>query len=85
MMKKMGETDQKDALDEAFILFDKNGDGDITFEDLKAVAMELNEAMTDEELHEMLSGASQNKNAKGDICVSDQAFKTMLSKTNNNS
>ena len=56
MMKKMGENDQKEALDEAFHLFDKNGDGDITFEDLKAVAQELNEAMTDEELHEMLIG-----------------------------
>ena len=54
MMKKMAETDQKDALDEAFFLFDKNGDGEITFEDLKAVAMELNETMTDEELYEML-------------------------------
>ena len=26
MMKKMGETDQKEALDEAFALFDKNQD-----------------------------------------------------------
>ena len=65
MMKKMQENDQKDALDEAFHLFDKDNDGDITFEDLKAVAMELNEAMTDEELHEMLAGASKNRNDKG--------------------
>ncbi len=75
MMKKMGENDQKEALDEAFHLFDKNGDGDITFEDLKAVAQELNEAMTDEELHEMLIGASQNRNTNDQIAVSDQAFK----------
>ena len=61
MMKKMGETDQKEALDEAFILFDKNRDGFITFEDLKAVAIELNETMTDEELEEMLAGATQQK------------------------
>ena len=58
MMKKMGETDQKDALDEAFVLFDKDGNGAITFDDLKAVARELNETMTDEELYEMLAGAS---------------------------
>ena len=50
MMKKMGETDAKDALEEAFTLFDKNEDGVITFEDLKKVATELREEMTDEEL-----------------------------------
>ena len=71
MMKKMQEPDQKDALDEAFQLFDKDGDGDITFEDLKAVAVELNENMTDEELLEMLVGASTNRNAAGQVSVSD--------------
>ena len=54
MMKKMAETDSKNDLEDAFILFDKDGDGEITFEDLKAVAEELNETMTDEELLEML-------------------------------
>ena len=63
MIKKMGETDKKEALDEAFLLFDKDGDGDITFDDLKAVAEELNENLTDEEITEMLAGASQNRNA----------------------
>ena len=84
MMKKMAETDQKDALDEAFILFDKDGDGEITFEDLKKVAEELSENMTEEELHEMLAGASTNRNANNQIAVGDQAFKQMLSKSNNN-
>ena len=45
-------------MDEAFILFDKDGDGYITIDDLKAVAIELNETMTDEELEEMLAGAT---------------------------
>ena len=58
MMMKMSQTDQKEALDEAFILFDKDGDGYITIDDLKAVAIELNETMTDEELEEMLAGAT---------------------------
>ena len=74
MMKKMWENDQKEALDEAFILFDKNRDGYITFEDLKAVAIELNETMTDEELEEMLAGATQQK-IDNQIAVTDQAFK----------
>ena len=85
MMKKMSETDAKDAMNEAFLLFDKDGNGVITFDDLKAVATELNETMTDEELHEMLLGASQNRNEKGEIAVSDQAFSQMLGKSNNSS
>ena len=84
MMKKMGETDQKDALEEAFNLFDKDGDGEITFEDLKTVAEELNETMTDEELIEMLQGAANNRGANERLAVSDQAFKQMLSKSNQN-
>ena len=84
MMKKMGETDQKEALDEAFNLFDRNGDQQISFSDLKAVAEELHETMTDEELREMLMGASSNR-ANGQECYVDKgAFKQMLSKSNNN-
>ena len=83
MMKKMGETDQKDALDEAFDLFDKDGDKEISFSDLKKVAEELHETMTDEELMEMLIGASQNKDQREGY-VDRNAFKQMLSKSNNN-
>ena len=76
MMKKMGETDQQKDLEEAFDLFDKDGDREITFDDLKEVAMELNEAMTDEELMEMLIGASQNRMTEdGRVAVNNGAFK----------
>ena len=54
----MGEPDVKDALEVAYTLFDKHEDGVLTFEDLKKVATELREEMTDEELMEMLIGAS---------------------------
>ena len=84
MMKKMQETDQKDALEEAFVLFDCNGDGEITFDDLKKVAEELNENMTDEELLEMLAGASSKRNNRDEIAVDGKDFKTMLAKSNNN-
>ena len=56
----------------------------ITFKDLKEVAIELRETMTDEELEEMLRGAAQIKNATDEVAVSDAAFKQMLSKTPNN-
>ena len=58
---KMSAKSEKDATDEAFKLFDKNTDGVITFDDLKQMAMELNETMTDEELMEMLAGAADTR------------------------
>ena len=69
MIAKMSETDHKEALDEAFDLFDKDGDKEISFTDLKAVATELNENMTDEELREMLQGASKSRKEKDVLSV----------------
>ena len=42
-------------------MFDLDKDDKITFEDLKKVAIELNETMTDEELLEMLSAGGKGK------------------------
>merc|ERR1712083_673687 len=81
MITKMSETDQKEALDEAFELFDKDGDKEISFDDLKAVAIELNENMTDEELREMLLGASRNRKEKEVLLVDKQSFKQLLSRS----
>ena len=75
MIEKMSETDQKEALDEAFDLFDKDGDKEISFADLKEVAQELNENMTDEELREMLLGASKSRKEKDVLLVDKQSFK----------
>ena len=81
MIEKMSETDQKEALDEAFDLFDKDGDKEISFSDLKAVAQELNENMTDEELREMLEGASKGRKGKEDVLlVNKDCFKQLLSR-----
>ena len=81
MIAKMSETDQKEALDEAFDLFDKDGDKEISFSDLKAVAQELNENMTDEELREMLEGASKGRKGKEDTLLVDKScFKQLLSR-----
>ena len=75
MITKMSETDHKEALDEAFELFDKDGDKEISFNDLKAVAIELNENMTDEELREMLMGASKSRKGGDVLLVDKQSFK----------
>ena len=59
MIKKMSEKSTSADINSAFELFDINKDGFISFEDLKQVALELNENMTDEELEEMLTSAGK--------------------------
>ena len=66
MITKMSEKDTGAEIEKAFHLFDVDNDGKITFDDLKAVATELQETMTDEELEEMLkAGASSQKDKDG--------------------
>lgn len=55
MIKKIAERDPLTDIKRSFQLFDVNGSGKIEFEDLKAVAVELNENITDEELNAMIS------------------------------
>ena len=61
MITKMSEKDAATELEKAFELFDVDGDGQISFDDLKAVAQELGEDMTDEELREMIGGANKQE------------------------
>ena len=55
----MSEKDSAQELENAFELFDVDNDGHISFDDLKMVAQELGEDMTDEELKEMIAGANK--------------------------
>merc|ERR1712070_799957 len=54
---KMSEKDMKDDMIKAFKLFDTENSGKVSFKNLQAVAKELGESMSDEELKGMMAEA----------------------------
>jgi centrin-1 len=82
MTTKMSEKDSPEELEKAFTLFSKNShDQIISFEDLKDVALELGENMSDDELKEMIYEANR-KDRDGD--VSKTEFMSILNKAASN-
>lgn len=78
MTVKMGERDSREEILKAFRLFDDDETGKISFRNLKRVAKELGETMTDEELQEMIDEADRD----GDGEVSQDEFLRIMKKTN---
>ena len=78
MTAKMGSRDTKEEILKAFRLFDDDNSGTITFKDLKRVAKELGENLTDEELQEMIDEADRD----GDGEVNEEEFYRIMKKTN---
>ncbi|KAH7646549.1 uncharacterized protein LOC124499381 [Dermatophagoides farinae] len=77
MIKRITEKTVNDEIMKAFQLFDTNQTGKITFEDLKRVAEELGEKITDDELMEMI----QEADLDGDKAVDCQEFLRIMKKT----
>ena len=80
MTMKMSERDADSELEKAFILF-SNEKNEITFDDLKGVANELGETMTDEELKEMIFEANKTDR---EGAVDAQQFMSILQNTSGN-
>ncbi|XP_019747777.1 caltractin [Hippocampus comes] len=78
MTLKMGEKDSREEIMKAFRLFDDDCTGKISFKNLKRVAKELGENLTDEELQEMIDEADRD----GDGEVNEQEFLRIMKKTN---
>jgi centrin-1 len=57
---KVGDTDSREDINKVFNLFDVDGKGRITLRDLKRVAKELGESMSDAELLEMVERADRD-------------------------
>lgn len=77
MSKKMSERDSREEMLKAFRLFDDDETGKISFKNLKRVAMELGENITDAELQEMIDEADRD----GDGEVSEEEFLRLMKKT----
>merc|ERR1739844_708528 len=60
MTARMSDKDTKEDIDKVFRLFDDDKTGTITIQNLRRVAKELGETMTDEELMEMIERADSN-------------------------
>ena len=77
MANKMSEKDTKEEIMKAFKLFDDDDTGNITFSNLKRVAKELGENLTDEELQEMIDEADRAGNGE----VNQDDFLRIMKKT----
>ncbi|XP_006901350.1 PREDICTED: centrin-1 [Elephantulus edwardii] len=77
MTQKMSEKDTKEEILKAFRLFDDDETGKISLKNLKRVASELGENLTDEELQEMIDEADRD----GDGEVNEEEFLRIMKKT----
>ncbi|XP_012287292.1 caltractin [Orussus abietinus] len=77
LSEKMAEKDSKEEILKAFRLFDDDDTGKISFKNLKRVAGELGENLTDEELQEMIDEADRD----GDGEISQEEFLHIMKKT----
>ena len=77
MTIKMAEKDINEEIMKAFRLFDDDETGKISFKNLKRVARELGENLTDEELLEMIEEADND----GDGEISQEEFLHIMKKT----
>uniref|UniRef100_A0A7S0LMA3 EF-hand domain-containing protein n=1 Tax=Coccolithus braarudii TaxID=221442 RepID=A0A7S0LMA3_9EUKA len=76
LVTKMSERDTKEEASRAFRQFDLDQRGKISFDNLKQVARELGEAMTDEEIGEMIQSADLDK----DGMINEEEFWRIMKK-----
>ena len=66
MAKKRKEGNEEEELREAFKVFDKDGNGVISADELRHVMTNLGEKLTDEEITEMIKEADTNNDGHVD-------------------
>merc|ERR1711918_42036 len=78
MSNKMSDKDVKDDIIKAFKLFDTEGSGKVSFKNLKAVAQELGENMSDADLQGMMDEADTD----GDGEINESEFLAVMKAVN---
>ena len=76
MTAKMSDKDSREDIHKVFNLFDDDGTGQISLRNLKRVAKELGETMTDAELLEMIERADTD----GDGEINPEEFYSIMTK-----
>ena len=76
MTARMSDKDTREDINKVFRLFDDDSTGSVTIKNLRRVARELGETMTDEELQEMIDRADSN----GDSSVTMDDFYNIMTK-----
>ena len=77
MTAKMSERDSREEILKAFRLFDDDNTGKISFKNLKRVAKELGENLTNEEIQEMIDEADRD----GDGEINEEEFLRIMRRT----
>merc|ERR1712157_175315 len=70
MDRRMSINSQRAEIEQTFKVFDKNGDGKITFDELKEVLTQLGEEVTDKDVMDMIKEADLN----GDGAIDFEEF-----------
>ena len=78
MTARMSDKDTREDIAKVFRLFDDGQNGTITLKNLRRVARELGETMTDEELQEMIDRADSNCDS---MVTMDDFYNIMTKKT----